>query len=138
MNISQRVVILSAETLNATVEGNRQRTETLRGCLQDCNMNFSQAVGVYKGKEETSFVVVVRDEEEIEALKGFAFLNFNQESILLQDANQEAYLVFNDGETQRLGRLEQVSKEVATKEDAYTILNGQYYITRPRLGANMI
>lgn len=133
MNISKQVVILSAEIPNAMrAEGNRQRTKTLENILKDIGLPFNKATGFYKGQQEESFVVVVKDELDIEVLRDFAFKNFNQESILIQDANQEAHLLFRDGTTQQLGRLQQTTKELATKQDAYTIMNDQYYVTLPR------
>ena len=132
MNISKQVVILSAELSTNTFEGNRQRTTTLEAMLQDIKLPFSKALGVYEGSEESSFVVVVKDELDIEVLRDFAFKNFGQESILIQDANQEAYLLYQDGTTQQLGRLVQVSKEVAQNNGNYTLVNDQYYTTRPR------
>ena len=132
MNISKQVIILSAELAGLSKEENARRTNTLEHCLQDCNLTFNRASGVYKGKEEVSFVVVPNNEDEIQGVKEFAFLNFNQESVLVQDSNQEAYLEFGDGTVERLGRLSEVPQAIAQAEDAYTILNGKYYITIPR------
>tara|TARA_R100000951_G_C2540004_1_gene149083 strand:+ start:78 stop:488 length:411 start_codon:yes stop_codon:yes gene_type:complete len=133
MNISKQVVILSAELAGLSRKENDKRSNTLEHCLQDCNLNFNEAIGVYKGKEEKSFVVIVNNEDEAQGVKEFAFLNFNQESVLVQDANQEAYLEFGDGSSQRLGILSLVPKEIAQVEDNYTILNGEYYITQKRI-----
>lgn len=127
MNISKQVVILSATKSGDSVENTNFRTKTLRGVLGDLRLPFSEATGVYKGQTETSFVVVVTDNFDIDTLKGLAFKNFDQESILVQDSNQEAYLIFNDGTTQNLGRLEQVTEEQAKELDNYTILNGNFY-----------
>jgi lipopolysaccharide export LptBFGC system permease protein LptF len=127
MNISRQVVILSATKNGDSVENTNFRTKTLRGILGDLRLPFSEATGVYKGQTETSFVVVISDNFDIDTLKAVAFKNFDQESILVQDANQEAYLIFNDGTTQNLGRLEQVSEEQARKLDNYTILNNNFY-----------
>lgn len=127
MNISKQVVILSATKNGDSVENTNFRTKTLRGVLGDLRLPFSEATGVYKGQTETSFVVVVTDNFDIDTLKGLAFKNFDQESILVQDSNQEAYLIFNNGTTQNLGRLEQVSEEQAKELDNYTILNGNFY-----------
>lgn len=133
MNITRQVVILSAELSTKSFESNRQRTQTLEGILQDLHLSYNKATGVYKGSQEDSFVVIVNSELDIEVLRDFAFKNFDQESILVQDANQEAYLLYQDGTTQRLGVLEQATKEVATAQDSYTIMNDNYYITRPRV-----
>ena len=132
MNISRQVVILSAELGNLCPVENSNRTRILRHCIEDCRLSFGEAQGVYKGGSEASFVVIVNNDDEIQALKDFAFKNFGQESVLYQDANQEAYLVFNDNSTKRLGRLQQTTKEVAENLDNYTILNGSYYATFKR------
>jgi len=132
MNITQQVVILSAELGNLCPIENSNRTRILRHCIEDCKLSFGEAQGVYKGGSEASFVVIVNNDDEIQALKDFAFKNFGQESVLYQDANQEAYLVFTDNSTERLGRLQQTTKEVAENLDNYTILNGSYYATFKR------
>jgi len=132
MNISQQVIILSAEHKSQTPEGNAIRTQTLSDCIEDIGLRFDTADGVYKGGIEKSFVVLVKDQLEIDALTDFAFKTFDQESVLYQDANQEAYLLFKDGKTEQLGILQRVEKEVALKKDNYTILNEEYYTTVKR------
>lgn len=132
MNTVDQVIILSGELSTKTFEGNRQRTETLKGVLLDTHINFAQAKGFYKGTIEDSFVTVPRDNEEIDFLLNLAFNKFGQESVLFQDSNQEAYLIFKDRTEQRLGRLIEVTKEVAESQDGYTELNGKFYTTVPR------
>lgn len=132
MNITKQVIILSAELSGLSKEANEKRTNTLRNILEDCNLTFNDSIGVYKGKEEKSFVVLPNNDEEIQGIKEFAFLNFDQESYLYQDSNQEAYLVFNNGTHQQLGRLSEVPQAIAQAEENYTILNGKYYITIKR------
>lgn len=135
MNISEQVVILSAERTGLERAENERRTEFLKGFITDINLPFEEAVGVYNGSYETSLVVLVRDQAEIDALKGFAFQNFDQESVLYTDANSEAYLLFNNGTSKQLGRLTQVPKEVALRQDSFTVLNGEYYITSQRVAS---
>ena len=132
MNTVNQVVILSAERNDQTFEGNRQRSINLATCLEELGFKFREATGVYKGKEETSFVVLIKDSFELDVLKDFAFISFGQESILYQDANQEAYLIYSDKREERLGKLEQTTKEEALKQDSFTVMGGQYYITVPR------
>lgn len=127
MNISKQVVILSATKDNDSIENTNFRTKTLKNVLTDINLAFAEATGVYKGKTETSFVVVVNSQDDIENLKSLAFNSFQQESILVQDSNQEAFLVFNNNKTLNLGRLEAVTPDQAKKLDSYTILNDTYY-----------
>jgi len=133
MNISQQVIILSAEKDSISKEENQKRTDILKGCLSDCNLRFDEGTGVFNnGPEEKSLVVIVNDEDEIQAVKDFAFQNFNQDAIVLQDVNQEAHLINNDGTELALGRLELVSKAFAIDKGNYTLLNGKYYATKPR------
>ena len=133
MNISKQVIILSAERDGDTIENRDLAIRTLRNCLNDCNLSFREATGVFEnGPEETSFVVVVNNEAEIQSVKEFAFLNFGQDAILFQDSNQEAYLINKDGTEKRLGRLEQVPKEVALGNGSYTLMGNDYYTTIPR------
>jgi hypothetical protein len=132
MNISQQVIILSADQNDNNHERNRQLHENLKACLDDCNLRFKEATGAYKGKTEDSVVVIVNNETDIETVKNFAFKSFNQESVLHQDANQEAYLVYADGTTEQVGRLEQVNpKRVETLEN-YVVLDGKVYTTIKR------
>lgn len=132
MNISSQVVILSAELSSLSSKENVRRSELLNDMLSELKMPFKPSEGVYKGMKESSFVVLVNDGAELETLKNFAFKNFNQESVLHQDANQEAFLVFQDGTIERLGRLEQVSKQEVETLDAYTMMDGKFYATKKR------
>jgi hypothetical protein len=133
MNISKQVVILSAEKAEHTPEVNKQRTKSLKGCLQDCNISFNEAIGVFEhGAPEASLVAIVNDDAEYQAVIDFAFKNFDQDAVLHQDANQEGYLVYPDGKLERLGRLREVSKKVALEKGSYTLLNGTYFTTIPR------
>lgn len=133
MNITQQIVIISAELSTNRPERNRQLTENLACCIDECNFKAKRAMGVYKGDYETCFVVIVNNEDEIQTLKDFAFKNFGQESILHQDANQEAYLLYNDGRTEQLGRLEQVNPKYVETLENYTVLDGRVYTTVPRV-----
>ena len=125
MNITQQVIILSGEL--STVNDNTRRTALLNDMIAELRLPFKRANGVYKGQSENSFVVIVNDQTDIDTLANFAFKSFGQESILHQDANQEARLIFANGTTQRLGRLEQVSKELAESLENYTVMDGKFY-----------
>ena len=132
MNTVQQIAIISAERKNATAESNIDRTTLLKGFLSDCNMAYSEAQGFWEGGSETSLVVIINNNAELEVVKTFAFENFNQEAILYQDANQEAYLVSKNDTLERLGRLEQVTELEAKGLNNYTTMNGQHYATVKR------
>jgi hypothetical protein len=133
MNYFPKVIILSAESTIEDSISNERKTEMLKNCLEDCNIRFGIGTGFFRGEgPQTSFVVLPNSEDEIETVKSFAFKTFKQQSVLFQDNNQEAYLLNHDGTEERLGRLLEVTKEVAEKEGSYTILNGKHYTTVKR------
>ena len=129
MNIVRQVVILSAEKNELTPEVNAVRTATLESVLELRNCSYVTADGVYKNSKEKCFVVMVDSQQDIEDLKSLAFLKFGQESVLVQDSNQIAKLEFRDGKKVELGKLKQTNKENAENRDAYTFVDGKYYIT---------
>ena len=82
MNITQQVIILSANQNDNNHERNRQLHQNLKACLDDCGFTSRDAIGVYKGQEEDSLVVLVNNQTDIETVQDFAFKSFNQESVL--------------------------------------------------------
>ena len=133
MNISKQVIILSAERVENTLETNKVNTDKLKASLKDAKIVFNDAVGVFNnGPEESSLVAIVENESEIQIVKDLAFKSFNQDAILHQDANQEAYLI-TPNNIKRLGRLEKVTQKEAFVKGSYTVLNGEYYATIPRV-----
>ena len=131
MNTVQQVVILSGELSSLSSNENDRRTTLLNDMIAELRLPFKRAEGVYKGTIEKSFVVVVNDQADIDTLAGFAFKSFGQESILHQDSNQLARLIYADGKTETLGKLVQVSKELAETKDNYTVMENKFYTTTP-------
>ena len=123
----KEVVIISAELTNESGISNVDRSVNLEKCLDDCNLQFNKASGVYKGSSEKSFIVLPRNSAEINVLKEFAFKNFNQESILFQDKSGDTFLIYSDGKKETIGRLKKVSSKLNL--DSYTVLNGEIYTT---------
>jgi len=131
MNTVEQVVILSAELSKLSSVENDRRTVLLNDMIAELRLPFKSAKGVYKGSAENSFVVIVREQVDIDTLTGFAFKAFGQESVLHQDSNQLARLIYSDGKTEILGKLVQVPKELAETLDNYTIMEGKFYTTTP-------
>lgn len=127
MNTTQQVVILSAERSELNNESNRQRTENLAACISDLAIRAKKAKGVFNGESEDAFVCIVKNQAEVEALKNFAFNNFDQDAILYQDGNQQAYLILKDNTEKHLGKLQKVDSAEGLKN--YTILNNDIYAT---------
>ena len=128
MNIFQQVVILSAELSTNRAEKNRQLTSNLEASLNDCQISFNKANGYYKDAHEKSFVCLPKNADEIESLKDFAFKNFNQESILLQDANGLCTLEFNDNTTKTIGKFRNISPKQIEQYDSYTDFSGKVFV----------
>ncbi len=79
----------------------------------------------------------IKNEAEIDTLKKLAMNpvnhgGFGQDSVIYQDANQEAYLIDKSGGQVQLGRLEEVNKKEIERLENYTILNGRVYTTVKR------
>jgi hypothetical protein len=128
MNQRNQVIILSAELEGESL--NDIRSENLANCINDLRLPFCEAQGVYNGVAEKSFIVVVKSQHDIDALKNFAFKNFNQESILHSDSNGHSELIFKDDTRQALGILNAVNKDEALASGNYTLSNGEYYICK--------
>jgi hypothetical protein len=131
MNTVEQVVILSAELSKLSSVENDRRTVLLNDMITELRLPFKPAKGVYKGSSENSFVVVVKDQADIDALTGFAFKGFGQESVLHQDSNQLARLIYADGKMETLGKLVQVPKELTETLDNYTVMENKFYTTIP-------
>ena len=131
MNTVEQVVILSGELSNLSSTENDRRTTLLNDMIAELRLPFKKATGVYKGSKENSFVVIVREQADIDTVTGFAFKSFGQESVLHQDSNQLARLIYANGKTEVVGKLEQVSKELAETLDNYTVMEGKFYTTTP-------
>lgn len=129
MNHFNQAIILSGELSNLSNEENLARTINLGACLEDCNFQFKKALGVYKGQEEVSFVVLVWNQDDINTVKDFAFKNFNQESVLLQDANGLCSLEFQNGDSKTLGKFKTINPKFIEQYDNYTVMDGKVFVT---------
>ena len=130
---ARHIAIISACKSDLPDYFNKSRTSLMRHILENKGISFIEAKGCYKGESETSFICHVpwvRDVHLIKALKA----KFDQESILYRGANG-VYLIFSDiGEPlkyQKIGRkLVAVPESIAKSQDAYTFVDGQYFIVK--------
>lgn len=104
-------------------------TETLKNVLEDLNYTYQKCIGKYKGTIETSFLVRLDDQIQLDIIKKLAFNNFNQESVLIR-INGKISLVYSNGIIERFDSFKMISKKQAKKENAYTLINGNYYILK--------
>lgn len=98
--------------------------------LVQLGFNFRKVSGAYKGKPETSYMVLIDSDDQLPSLYRLAEA-FKQESVLLLDSNGYAALFDADGRhLAELGKFVRVSREEAVEQDAWTYVDGAYYITR--------
>lgn len=124
--------IISAQLASLSEGVNKTRTDALRRELEDRGLNFKQVQGKYKDNEEDSFVVVQSGNNELRSLLEELASDFEQESILLIDANRAAWLLYSSGEDEYIGKWEAATREIAQQQEGYTycpVLN-QHYIVR--------
>lgn len=92
--------------------------------LMAADIDFTEVNGVYKGHSELSFVVSHSERRLVEILVE----KFSQESFLLIRGNGYTYLEYADGSSDRLGKWSEVSEAQAKEQDAYTEVDGTYYV----------
>ena len=130
LNFNQ-FVLISAELSQFTNTENIIRTNQLKLMLEQSGFYpVYMKKGVYKGSSEISFFVPISRKDDIERLEFIAFDRFNQESILVQYSDGHARLHYRD-HIEHIGKLRQVTKEVAEKKGSYTFYpkQGTYYAT---------
>jgi hypothetical protein len=129
MRTSTPVIIFSTELVGLNSSQVKNRNDAALTSLTRKGIRFAQGFGSYKGNKESNFVCLIDNQSQINDIKIIAEF-FNQESILLVDANQRAVLLNGQvGTRTSLGRLIQVDKARALQEFNYTELNGSYYVT---------
>ena len=121
-------VILSAELEGNTVLGNLLATNNLESCLDDLGLQYKQVEGCYKGVSEVSFMVMTPCESTLEVVKDLGLKSFGQESVLFRGYDGRCVLYYGDGGIERLGTFKQVSQSEALQNDAYTLVDGKYWI----------
>ena len=127
------IAIISACKSDLPDYFNASRTKLMRHILEDKGISFKEAKGCYKGASEDSFICHVPSSLDVSLILSLK-TQFDQESVLFR-GDGGVYLVFSDiGEPlkyQKIGRLvEAVSEYVAKSQDAYTFVDGQYFIVK--------
>ncbi len=89
----------------------------------------SPAVGCYKDKEETSLVIELNDTQLLAPFIELA-KKYHQESILYVENNKASLVFCESTSMDTIGRWSEVSKDDALKSDAFTYLNGHYYLAK--------
>ena len=102
--------------------------ESIVGLLRERGVKFQQCNGVYKGVKEKSFLVSAKHRDLILEIAK----QYKQESVMYSGPDRFSFLEFlkPGGGTLPIGTLKQVSKVEAVNYDAYTEIDGTYYITK--------
>jgi len=120
------IVIISGKVSEET-----DHSRDLEQFLITNNLHYKEVVGVYKGEEERSFLVVLPYNDYLNTMIDLGKV-LKQECILYSSAMRESELIYQDGKREYIGQLVPVYKEEAMKQDCYTYapdLN-KYYITK--------
>lgn len=129
------VVILSSHNVALDENTNISNYNTAYRLLVNAGMNFQPAKSVYKGDKEPCFLCLPRDDKDYKYIEWLADL-LNQECILLRANGKVEYIYLSDGSSDIIGsELVQVSREIAEKEEGYTVIDTplsgrQYYIVK--------
>ena len=122
------VIIISAELSSLPESVNKPRTNLLEDLLKVNSIPYKKSIGCYKGCTENSFVCTPKSLGQISKLGTFSKA-FGQDSILFRTSTGGVYLCFNNGDKLRLGdKLVSVSEVEAKSQDAYTFVDGRYYV----------
>jgi hypothetical protein len=121
-------VILSAEMAGCADYHNRERTDSLQDVLMNNGMHFRIVGGSYGGREEVSFIVVLRDAEDLDRVCSLAKY-WGQESVLHVDATRHAELIFPDlGRRESVGAFVERDEATARRHGAWTYVAGRFYV----------
>lgn len=131
MDIKTPVIIFSTDRTERNLRENAEQHQRAVAFLERNNVMFLVGEGHYKGVHETAIMVVLYNAQSEKAARTLATLA-DQDSILYCDAERLARLETCDGDLiETLGRLVCVSASEAIQEDAYTVMDDKYYVTRP-------
>ena len=125
----QPVVIISAELATLSARENMERTSEMYDLLKQGGFTFAEALGMYKGAKESSFIVHTEEYGKMLELA----LDFEQEAVLIVDRDREAFLKApNDSMIKPVGRLTAVQERDIIKLDNWTknLANDTYYAVR--------
>ncbi len=101
-----------------------------RATLRALGFEFKPVTGVYKTVTEDSYVVLLKQTDDLKKLMDLA-AQHEQESILFLDERRNAKLVYlKDNSTEPLGRFTKVSEVEAKQHDNYTKDDNSYYVCK--------
>jgi len=128
MNILPNILIFSVFEKNQTAAYNEGMHAEILRMMQDKCIPHLELQGKYSGNNEKS--ILVEGFERRSMVENLCKL-YAQECYLESHSDRQTFLVFPDGTKKAVGKLTNVSKEVAEASDSfsYNPLSGQYFVT---------
>ncbi len=123
----KQVVIMSAYLSKIDPVANHKASMELKKNVAVLGLTPHEALGVYKGRPEVSYVIPIDTDEHLRQLMWAAFIIHGQESILYQDERGNAWLCYHNKTKELIGTLRATTKKQAVSQGDYTLFNDTYY-----------
>lgn len=128
MNHFQQLAFISAFRDTLTLEENNHRHKYMSEVLTRLKVLHRPIEGMFKGTKELSFLVHLTNEVTLELIQSVA-IEFDQESVLYRDSNNQVWNVNSKGEQDSLGTFRKITKEQADQVTAWTRFNNEFFTT---------
>jgi len=128
MNIFKQFALISAERKDLTPQENETRTNQLKLMLEQSKFTFVEGQGFYDNHKEVTFYVELPKQDDIERIEMIGLDRFQQDCVAIQYPDGHTRLHYPN-EIHHIGKIRQVTEEVAKSKSAYSIFNGVHYAT---------
>ena len=128
MNIFKQFALISAERKDLTPQENETRTNQLKLMLEQSKFTFVEGQGFYDKHKEGTFYVELPKQDDIERIEMIGLDRFQQDCVAIQYPDGHTRLHYPN-EIHHIGKIRQVTEEVAKSKSAYSIFNGIHYAT---------
>ena len=128
MNIFKQFALISAERKDLTPQENETRTNQLKLMLEQSKFTFVEGQGFYDNHKEVTFYVELPKQDDIERIEMIGLDRFQQDCVAIQYPDGHTRLHYPN-EIHHIGKIRQVSEEVAKSKSAYSVFKGVHYAT---------
>lgn len=133
MNTNQITVVFSAWRATNDLIENMEASQAARKFLTDCGLAHWDAIGAYKEDGQDAFTqevshVVHCDAQDVLDLMVYAQEVHKQDCILVINSDGNTATLESQTSTVELGTLQQVTRQQAATNGAYTYFLGDYFI----------
>jgi len=128
MNIFKQFALISAERKDLTPQENETRTNQLKLMLEHSKFTFVEGQGFYDNHKEVTFYVELPGVDDIERIEMIGLDRFQQDCVAIQYPDGHTRLHYPN-EIHHIGKIRQVTEEVAKSSNAYSVFNGVHYAT---------